>query len=150
VACLSEKENLDPWGRYKIEIVIIKDGINDHIFRRLKGFPYTLRNNSKDYKITIDGLFKKDLTILQFIRNLTVQIFSEHMIFFWEGETKPIKRFETKVSPRVLKVARHSNAVTGMIKEWFSGKGFPINKWVFILVVASIGTIIYAKYTGMI
>jgi hypothetical protein len=72
------------------------------------------------------------------------------MIIFREGETQPLIRFDSAISPRVLKVARTSSAVKGMIKEWFSGGKFPMNKWLFIIIVASIGTFVYAKMTGMI
>ncbi|MHA2054545.1 MAG: hypothetical protein ACW99F_13195 [Candidatus Hodarchaeales archaeon] len=146
----SEKKKDSPFGKYKIEIIIIKNGINDHIFRRLNDFPYTVKNDKKSYEIKKDGLFKTKLPIRKIIMNLLSMIVGEYKIIFWEGEKEPIMRYDPNVSPRVLKVARNSTAATQMIKEWFEGRKFPINKWAFILIVATIGTIIYAKLSGMI
>lgn len=149
---MSENEivKINAFGRYKIEVVIMKDGINEHIFRRLSEFPHTIKHKDKEYEIKTDALFKIQISILKRIRNLLFLIFGEYMIIFREGETTPIIRFDSEISPQVLKVARTSTAVKGMIKEWFTGGKFPINKWAFILITAFVGTIVYAKMSGMI
>ncbi len=138
------------FGRYKIEVVIMKDGIDDHIFRRVSKLPYTIKHNDTKYEITTQALFKVQLSFLKRILNIFFLIVGEYEIIFREGNTEPLIRFDSEISPSVLKVARTSTAVKGMIKEWFSGGRFPVNKWVFILVVALVGTIIYAKMNGMI
>jgi hypothetical protein len=149
---LSETENkqTSAFGKYKVECVIMKDGIDEHLFRRVNKFPYTVKHGDKKYEITTDALFEIETTTLKKIQNLAFLIRREYMIIFREGETQPLIRFDSAISPRVLKVARTSSAVKGMIKEWFSGGKFPMNKWLFIIIVASIGTFVYAKMTGMI
>lgn len=128
----------------------MKEGIDEHIFRRVNSLPYKIKHNDKQYEITTQALFKVQLSVLKRILNMVFLIVGEYMIIFREGNTKPLIRFDSEISPSVLKVARTSTAVKGMIKEWFSGGKFPVNKWVFILVVALVGTIIYAKMNGMI
>ena len=143
-------EKVTAFGKYKIEVVIMKDGIDDHIFRRVSKLPYKLKHNETQYEITTQALFKIQLSVTKQILNMLFLIVGEYMIIFREGSTEPLIRFDSEISPSVLKVARTSTAVKGMIKEWFSGGKFPVNKWVFILVVALVGTIIYAKMNGMI
>ena len=144
------KDGVTAFGRNKIEVVIMKDGIDEHMFRRISKLPYTIKHDGTKYEITTQGLFKVQLSFLRQILNMFFLIGGEYMIIFREGKTEPIIRFDSEISPSVLKVARTSTAVKGMIKEWFSGGKFPVNKWVFILVVALVGTIIYAKMNGMI
>jgi hypothetical protein len=146
----TNNENATAFGKYKVECVILKDGIDEHIFRRVNKFPYKIKHASKIYEITTEALFEIEVSKYIFFRNLLFLIRREYMIIFRENESKPLIRFESEISPRVLKVARTSTAVKGMIKEWFSGTKLPINKWLFIIIVASIGTIIYAKMTGRI
>ena len=150
LALSDNEEKVAAFGRYKIEAVIMKDGIDEHIFRRVGSLPYTVKHNETKYEITIEALFKVQLSFLKQILNMFFLIVGEYMIIFREGNTEPLIRFDSEISPSVLKVARTSTAVKGMIKEWFSGGKFPVNKWVFILVVAAVGTIIYAKMNGMI
>ena len=138
------------FGRYKIEVVIMKDGIDEHLFRRVRKLPYTIKHEDTKYEITTQALFKVQLSFLKQILNMFFLSVGEYMIIFREGNTQPLIRFDSEISPLVLKVARTSKAVKGMIKEWFSGGRFPVNKWVFILVVAIVGTIIYAKMNGRI
>jgi hypothetical protein len=145
---LSNDEKINLFGKYKIETVIKKEGINEHMFRRVDKLPHTVKHETKSYEIKANGLFKLDIGKLKTIKNLLFLIRGEYMIIFREGETDPLLRFDSEVSPQVLKVARNSTAVKGMIKEWFAGKKFPINKWAFILIVATIGTIIYGKLYG--
>ena len=147
---MSEDVKVSAFGKYKIEAVIMKDGIDEHIFRRVNKFPYSIKHNGTKYEITTDALFKIETGILKTLKNLAFLIIGEYMIIFREGDTNPLIRFDSEISPKVLKVARTSTAVKGMIKEWFSGGRFPINKWVFIIIVASIGTFVYAKLSGMI
>ena len=147
---MSEDVKVSAFGKYKIEAVIMKDGIDEHIFRRVNTFPYSVKHDGVKYEITTDALFKIETGILKKIKNLAFLIIGEYMIIFREGDTNPLIRFDSEISPKVLKVARTSTAVKGMIKEWFSGGRFPINKWVFIIIVASIGTYVYAKLSGMI
>jgi len=147
---LSEDVKVSAFGKYKIEAVIMKDGIDEHIFRRVAKFPYSIKHKGIKYEITTDALFKIETGILKRLKNLAFLIIGEYMIIFREGDTNPLIRFDSEISPKVLKVARTSTAVKGMIKEWFSGGRFPINKWVFIIIVASIGTFVYAKLSGMI
>jgi hypothetical protein len=148
---LSDTEKgVTPFGKYKIEVVIMKEGIDEHLFRRVSELPYTVKHGDKKYEITTDALFKIDLSIRKKIQNVFFMIVGEYMIIFREGEKDPLLRFDSEISPRVLKVARTSTAVTGMIREWFSGSKFPINKWAFILITAGVGTIIYAKMNGYI
>lgn len=144
------KEGVTAFGKYKIEVIIMKEGIDEHIFRRVSSLPYTIKHDDTKYEITTQALFKVQLSFLKQILNIFFLIVGEYMIIFREGNTKPLIRFDSEISPSVLKVARTSTAVKGMIKEWFSGGKFPVNKWVFILVVALVGTIIYAKMNGMI
>ena len=143
-------EKVTAFGKYKIEAVIMKDGIDEHIFRRVSELPYKIKHNGTQYEITTQALFKIQLSMTKQILNIFFLIVGEYMIIFREGSTEPLIRFDSEISPSVLKVARTSTAVKGMIKEWFSGGKFPVNKWVFILVVAVVGTIIYAKMNGMI
>lgn len=145
-----EKIEAAVFGRYKVETVIMKDGIDEHIFRRVNAFPYIVKHDGESYKITTDALFEIEINRLKMIKNLAFLIRREYMIIFREGDSQPLIRFDSEISPRVLKVARTSTAVKGMIREWFSGGRFPVNKWLFILIVASIGTFIYAKLSGMI
>ncbi len=145
-----EAKNSTPFGRYKVEAVIMKEGIDEHIFRRISEFPYKIKFEEKYYEVKTDALFSIEVSRLTFIRNLLFLIIGDYMIIFREGETEPLIRVTSEISPRVLKVARTSTAVQGMIKEWFSGGKFPINKWVFIFIVAAIGTFVYAKLSGMI
>lgn len=145
-----KEEGVTVFGKYKIEAIILKDGIDEHIFRRVSSLPYTIKHNNTQYEITTEALFKVDLSILKQILNLFFLIVGEYEVLFREGDTQPLIRFDSEISPSVLRVARTSTAVKGMIKEWFSGGKFPVNKWVFILVVAAVGTIIYAKMNGMI
>ena len=147
---MSEDVKVSAFGKYKIEAVIMKDGIDEHIFRRVNQFPYSIKHNGTKYEITTNALFKIETGILKTLKNLAFLIIGEYMIIFREGDTNPLIRFDSEISPKVLKVARTSTAVKGMIKEWFSGGRFPINKWVFIIIVASIGTYVYAKLSGMI
>ena len=147
---MSEDVKVSVFGKYKIEAVIMRDGIDEHIFRRVNEFPYEIKFNGQKYKITTEALFKIETGFLKMLKNLAFLIRGEYMIIFREGDTQPLIRFDSEISPRVLKVARTSKAVKGMIKEWFSGGKFPINKWVFIIIVASIGTYVYAKLSGMI
>lgn len=146
----NETEGVTAFGRYKIEIIIMTDGIDEHMFRRLSKFPYKIKYKGIQYEITTQALFKVQLSILKRILNMFFLIVGEYEVLFREGNTQPLIRFDREISPSVLKVARTSTAVKGMIKEWFSGGRFPVNKWVFILVVAVVGTIIYAKMNGMI
>lgn len=146
----NNNEGATAFGRYKIEAVIMKDGIDEHVFRRVSKLPYTIKHNGTKYEITTQALFKVQLSCLKQILNMFFLIVGEYMVIFREGSTEPLIRFDSEISPSVLKVARTSTAVKGMIKEWFSGGKFPVNKWVFILVVATVGTIIYAKMNGMI
>ena len=150
LALSDNTEKVTAFGKYKIEVVIMKDGIDDHIFRRVSKLPYKLKHNNIQYEITTQSLFKVELSILKQILNMLFLIVGEYEVIFREGNTEPLIRFDSEISPSVLKVARTSTAVKGMIKEWFSGGKFPVNKWVFILVVAAVGTIIYAKMNGMI
>lgn len=145
-----EEIQVSPFGKYKIEAVILTDGIDEHIFRRVNKLPYKIKYDNKQYEITTDALFEIETTTLKKIINLAFFIRREYMILFREGDTEPLIRFDSEISPVVLKVARTSTAVKGMIKEWFSGGRFPVNKWVFIIIVASIGTFVYAKLSGMI
>lgn len=145
-----QNEGAKPFGKYKIEVVIKQEGINEHLFRRVSELPYTVKYNGKKYEITTDALFKTDLSLRKKILNVFFMIVGEYTIIFREGEKDPLLRFDSEISPRVLKVARTSTAVTGMIREWFSGSKFPINKWAFILITAIVGTIIYAKMNGYI
>jgi hypothetical protein len=146
---LSDEENgVTPFGKYKIEVVILREGIDEHLYRRVSELPYKIKFNKKQYEITTEALFKIDLPRRKKILNVFFMIVGEYMIIFREGETAPIIRFDSKVAPRVLKVARTSTAVTGMIREWFSGSKFPLNKWAFILITALVGTIIYGKMNG--
>jgi hypothetical protein len=145
-----DKPKASTFGKYKVEAVIMTDGINPHIFRRTNEFPLTIKYDNKKYKITANALFKTETSLLKRIKNLVFLIVGEYTILFREGETDPLIRFDSEISPVVLKVARTSTAAKRMIKEWFSGKRFPINKWVFIIIVASIGTFVYAKMSGMI
>lgn len=147
---MTEKIETSAFGKYKIEAVIMQDGIDEHIFRRVSEFPYKLKFNKVQYDITTDALFEIETSILKKLRNLAFLIRREYMIIFRENDPDPLIRFDSEISPRVLKVARTSKAVKGMIKEWFSGGRLPINKWVFIVIVASIGTFVYAKMSGMI
>jgi hypothetical protein len=147
---LSEDVKVSAFGKYKIEAVIMKDGIDEHIFRRVDEFPYTVKHNGTEYEITTDALFQIETGILKRVKNLAFLIIGEYMIIFREGDTNPLIRFDSEISPKVLKVARTSTAVKGMIKEWFSGGRFPMNKWIFVIIVASIGTFVYAKLSGMI
>ena len=146
----TEEVKITPFGKYKIEVVIMKDGIDEHIFRRVNKLPYTIKFDEKKYEITADALFEIETGVLKRIKNLAFLIRGEYMILFREGETDPLIRFDSEISPVVLKVARTSTAVKGMIKEWFSGGRFAFNKWVFIFIVAAIGTFVYAKLSGMI
>ena len=150
MALSDDKEGVTPFGKYKIEAVILKEGIDEHIFRRVSELPYTVKHDDKKYEITTDALFKTDLPLKKKILNVFFMIVGEYTIIFREGETDPLLRFDSEISPRVLKVARTSKAVTGMIREWFSGSKFPVNKWAFILITATVGTIIYAKMNGYI
>lgn len=145
-----KEEGVTVFGKYKIEAVIMKEGIDEHIFRRVSSLPYTIKHDDKQYEITTEALFKVQLSLTKQILNMLFLIVGEYMIIFREGSTEPLIRFDSEISPSVLRVARTSTAVKGMIKEWFSGGKFPVNKWVFILVVAVVGTIIYAKMNGMI
>lgn len=147
---MSEDVKVSAFGKYKIEAVIMKDGIDEHIFRRVDEFPYTVKHNGTEYEITTDALFQIETGILKRVKNLAFLIIGEYMIIFREGDTNPLIRFDSEISPKVLKVARTSTAVKGMIKEWFSGGRFPMNKWIFVIIVASIGTFVYAKLSGMI
>ena len=144
------KDGVTPFGKYKIEAVILKEGIDEHIFRRINKLPYTIKHEDHKYEITTDALFKIDLSLRKKILNVFFMIIGEYMIIFREGSPDPLIRFDSQVSPRVLKVARTSTAVTGMIREWFSGSKFPLNKWAFVLITALVGTIIYAKMNGYI
>ena len=145
---MSEKTAVKAFGKYKVEIVILQNGENEHSFRRIDEFPYQIKVNDKSYEITSDALFEIETSTLKKIKNIVFLIRREYMIIFRESETEPLIRFDSEVSPRVLKVARTSTAVKGMIKEWFSGGRLPINKWAFILIVALVGTAIYAKMNG--
>ena len=145
-----KKDGVTAFGRYKIEVIIMKEGIDEHVFRRVSKLPYTIKHNGTKYEITTQALFKVQLSFLKKLLNVFFLIVGEYMIIFREGNIQPLIRFDSEISPSVLKVARTSTAVKGMIKEWFSGGRFPVNKWVFILVVALVGTIIYAKMNGMI
>lgn len=148
---MSDKnEGVKPFGKYKIEVVIMKEGIDEHIFRRVSKLPYSIKHGETKYEITTEALFKIDLSLRKKILNVFFMIVGEYMIIFREGEKDPFLRFGSEISPRVLKVARTSTAVTGMIREWFSGSKFSINKWAFILITATVGTIIYAKMNGYI
>lgn len=142
--------SVSAFGKYRIEVIIIAEGINVHLIRRIDEFPYKIKFKDKWYEITTDALFKDSPSLIRKIINRIMLIAGEYTILFREDETKPIIRFDSKVSPRVLKVARTSTAVRGMIREWFTGGKFPINKWVFIFIVAAIGTVVYAKMSGMI
>ena len=146
----SEENTVSPVGRYKIEIVIKRDGINEHIIRRLNELPYTAKYLEKDYEVKVEALFEVERGLLRTVADSVFLVKKHYMIVFREGENNPLMRSDSEISPRVLKVARTSTAVKGMIKEWFSGKGFGLNKWVFIIITAGIGTIIYAKMSGMI
>ena len=128
----------------------MKDGIDEQIFRIVRSLTYKLKHNGTQYEITAQALFKVQLSFLKQVLNMLFLIVGEYMIIFREGNTQPLVRFDSEISPSVLRVARTSQAVKGMIREWFSGGKFPVNKWVFILVVAAVGTIIYAKMNGMI
>ena len=141
---------VSPFGKYKIEAVIMTDGIDEHVFRRISDLPYKIKFNEKEYEITTDALFEIETGTFKKIRNLAFLIRREYMILFREDDPEPLIRFDSEISPVVLKVARTSTAVKGMIKEWFSGGRFPVNKWVFIVIVAAIGTYVYAKLSGMI
>ena len=146
---MSEDEiQVSPFGKYKIEAVIMRDGIDEHIFRRVNKLPYKIKYDNKQYEITTDALFEIETGTFKKIVNLAFFIRREYMILFREGDTDPLIRFDSEISPVVLKVARTSTAVKGMIKEWFSGGKFPINRWVFIIIVAAIGTYVYAKLSG--
>ena len=145
-----EKAGVTPFGKYKIEAIILREGIDEHIFRRVSQLPYTIKFNDQKYEITTDALFKIDLPLRKKILNVFFMIVGEYEIIFREGSPEPLIRFDSKISPRVLKVARTSTAVTGMIREWFSGSKFSLNKWAFVLITALVGTIIYAKMNGYI
>jgi hypothetical protein len=143
-------ENASAFGKYKIECIILKEGIDEHVFRRVNKFPFSIKHDKKKYEITAESLFEIEVSKYVFFRNLLFGIRREYEVIFREGEPQPIIRMDSAISPRVLKVARTSTAVKNMVKEWFAGKKFPINKWAFIIIVATIGTIIYAKMSGMI
>ena len=147
---MSDNTGIATFGRYKIEIVIRRDGEDEHMFRRLNELPYEVKYLETKYMVKTDALFKVERSKTRVLIDLLFRVKDHYMIVFREGENTPLMRYDSEISPRVLKVARTSTAVKGMIKEWFSGKGFGLNKWVFILITAGIGTIIYAKMTGMI
>lgn len=135
-------------GKYKIEAVILREGLNPHLFRRVSSLPYTLTYKGTKYEIKETALFERSLSIWKRTKNLLRLILVEYIVIFWEDETEAIIRFDSKVDPEVILTARDSKAVTRMIKEWFSDRKFPLNKWVFIFLVALVGTIIYAKMSG--
>ncbi len=147
-----EKTRIESWGlgKYRVEAVILREGMNPHLTRRVSTFPYTLEFEDKKYEVKDTALFEKKLSIWQKVKNILRLVIAEYTIIFWEDETEPIMRYHSVVDPEVILTARDSKAVSRMIKEWFAGKGFPINKWVFIFLVALVGTIIYAKLTGRI
>jgi len=145
-----KKPRSESWGlgKYKVEAIILREGLNPHLTRRVSSFPYTLNYEDNNYEVKDTALFGRKLKPWKRIKNIARFIFADYVILFWEGETDPIMRFDSKVDPEVILTARDSKAVTKMIKEWFSGRGFPLNKWVFIFLVALVGTIIYAKMSG--
>lgn len=147
-----EQTKTESWGlgKYRIEAIILIEGMNAHLTRRVSTFPYTIDFENHKYEVKDTALFEKQLSILKKVRNVLRLVVAEYIIIFWEGESDPIMRYYSKVDPEVILTARDSKAVTRMIKEWFSGRKFPFNKWVFIFLVALVGTIIYAKISGRI
>lgn len=147
--------SLPDWlGFYKIELVIIKDGINEHITRRVNSFPIKIKDpydeKNREYNVKTKGLFNDDIGLFKKLFNYMKLIKRQYKTYFWEGQSDPIMRFESDIDPEIIKIAESSRAITNMIKEWFAGRGLPFNKWIFILAVATVGTIIYAKFTGRI
>ena len=147
-----EKTRSESWGlgKYRVEAVILQEGMNPHLTRRVSSFPYTIDFEDNKYEVKDTALFEKQLSIWKKVKNVLRLVIAEYIIIFWHGETDPIMRYYSEVDPEVILTARDSKAVTRMIKEWFSGQKFPINKWVFIFLVALVGTIIYAKLSGRI
>ena len=147
-----EKTRTESWGlgKYRVEAVILREGMNAHLTRRVSTFPYTIEYENKKYEVKDTALFEKKLSVWKKVKNILRLVIAEYIIIFWENEKEPILRYHSEVDPEVILTARDSKAVSRMIKEWFAGKGFPVNKWVFIFLVALVGTIIYAKITGRI
>ena len=147
-----EKTRSESWGlgKYRVEAVILQEGMNPHLTRRVSSFPYTIDFEDNKYEVKDTALFEKQLSIWKKVKNVLRLVIAEYIIIFWYGETDPIMRYYSVVDPEVILTARDSKAVTRMIKEWFSGRKFPINKWAFIFLLALVGTIIYAKLTGRI
>ena len=135
-------------GKYRVEAIILREGLNPHLTRRVSKFPYTLTYDGTSYEVKDTALFGRKLKFTKKITNIVKLIVADYVILFWEGESDPIMRFHSKVDPEVILTARDSKAVTRMIKEWFSDRRFPLNKWVFIFLVALVGTLIYAKMSG--
>jgi len=147
-----EKTRTESWGlgKYRVEAVILREGMNPHLTRRVSTFPYTIEFEKNKYEVIDSALFEKRLSIWQRVKNILRLVIAEYIIIFWEGNTEPILRYNSDVDPEVILTARDSKAVSRMIKEWFAGRGFPLNKYAFIIIVALVGTIIYAKLSGRI
>ena len=70
----NKKTRTESWGlgKYRVEAVILREGMNPHLTRRVSTFPYTLEYEENKYEVTDSALFEKKISVWQRVKNVCV------------------------------------------------------------------------------